>query len=248
MRTLIIGDIHGNIKALKEVLKKASFNIEEDRLICLGDYVDGWNYSFEVVRKLLEIKKNATYEPIFIQGNHDYWLQEALKEQEYNFYDVNYMESMHPDWYMFGGAATHASYCEYDYQFIKIHKKEFFDQLKKYHIEDNKLFVHAGFDPKIGFDFTLKFREDQLLWGRSLFRASLEKYEKFKRKGILENDYKFDLFDKIYIGHTPTVKVGYDTPVKMCNVINLDQGCKINGTLTAWVDETDEYFQSEVTE
>ena len=39
-RTLVIGDIHGGYKALVQVMQRSKFNIHEDLLICLGDYVD----------------------------------------------------------------------------------------------------------------------------------------------------------------------------------------------------------------
>jgi serine/threonine protein phosphatase 1 len=42
MRRLIISDIHGGYKALKQVFKKANVDYEKDRLICLGDTCDGW--------------------------------------------------------------------------------------------------------------------------------------------------------------------------------------------------------------
>jgi hypothetical protein len=51
-------------------------------------------------------------------------------------------------------------------------------------------------------------------------------------------------FTKIYIGHTPTTVNEYTKPQMMGNVINVDQGCKKKGILTAWIDETDEYFQN----
>ena len=35
MRTLVIGDIHGNLSALKE----AKFDLNRDRIITLGDYI-----------------------------------------------------------------------------------------------------------------------------------------------------------------------------------------------------------------
>ena len=40
-RTLVIGDIHGGLKALVQVLDRATIN-ENDTLIFLGDYVDGF--------------------------------------------------------------------------------------------------------------------------------------------------------------------------------------------------------------
>ena len=39
MRTLVIGDIHGNLSALKGVLKEAKFDLNRDRIITLGDYI-----------------------------------------------------------------------------------------------------------------------------------------------------------------------------------------------------------------
>ena len=48
-RTLAIGDIHGGFKALEEVLDKAQVT-ENDTLIFLGDYVDGWSESSKLSR------------------------------------------------------------------------------------------------------------------------------------------------------------------------------------------------------
>ncbi|WP_217707033.1 metallophosphoesterase [Pedobacter ghigonis] len=39
-RTLVIGDIHGGLKALIQLLERASVT-KQDRLIFLGDFVDG---------------------------------------------------------------------------------------------------------------------------------------------------------------------------------------------------------------
>ena len=50
MRTLVIGDIHGGLKALEQVLERANVT-PEDKLIFLGDYVDRGYFSIEV-RKL----------------------------------------------------------------------------------------------------------------------------------------------------------------------------------------------------
>ena len=66
MKRYVVGDIHGNYKALKQVLKRSKFDYEKDELIIIGDVVDGYNCSFEVVEELLKIKNR-----IFIIGNHD---------------------------------------------------------------------------------------------------------------------------------------------------------------------------------
>ena len=41
-RTYVIGDIHGAQKALEQAIKRAALQ-KDDKLIFLGDYVDGWS-------------------------------------------------------------------------------------------------------------------------------------------------------------------------------------------------------------
>ena len=64
MKTALISDIHGNYDGLKAVLA----DIAEqhcDRVICLGDLVDGGLQSVEVVRELQASKV------LTVRGNHD---------------------------------------------------------------------------------------------------------------------------------------------------------------------------------
>ena len=67
-RVLVIGDIHGNYKALKQCLERAAFDIDKDSLIQLGDVSDKMPETAEVVELLLQIKNL-----IAIRGNHDNW-------------------------------------------------------------------------------------------------------------------------------------------------------------------------------
>jgi serine/threonine protein phosphatase 1 len=43
-RTLVFGDIHGGLRALQQLFERAKITAD-DRLIFLGDYVDGWSES-----------------------------------------------------------------------------------------------------------------------------------------------------------------------------------------------------------
>ena len=72
-RTLAIGDIHGGLKALEQVFERAAVNAT-DRLIFVGDYVDGWSQSAPVIDFLLNLKQEC----IFIKGNHDFWCEQWL--------------------------------------------------------------------------------------------------------------------------------------------------------------------------
>ena len=51
MRTLCVGDIHGNFKALVQVLKRSKFDFKKDRLISLGDIYDGHGGSTSLYRR-----------------------------------------------------------------------------------------------------------------------------------------------------------------------------------------------------
>jgi len=246
-RTLVIGDIHGNFKALENALEIAGFDIEKDRIICIGDYVDGWGKSFEVVRTLMEIQNNSKFENIYLLGNHDKWFLDILVNDFENLRDEDYIKRKYLNWYIQGGKQTLESYLIYDDEFIKIHLEKFFKKLKYYHIESNKLFVHAGFDPKLGFKFTLNSNPNELLWDRNLFNEAYNKY--LMNQNLIEinkkpSGYKFDNFDKIYIGHTSTNLKGLTMPIIMGNIINVDQGCKKKGRLTIWEDETNKFYQT----
>ena len=75
-RTLVIGDIHGGLKALKQVFQKANVTAA-DKLIFLGDYVDGWSESAVVINYLIGIEQVQSC--VFIKGNHDEWCEEWLR-------------------------------------------------------------------------------------------------------------------------------------------------------------------------
>ena len=53
-RILVIGDIHGGLKAINQVFERAKVTTD-DRLIFLGDYVDGWSESPQVLDFLIEL-------------------------------------------------------------------------------------------------------------------------------------------------------------------------------------------------
>ena len=67
-RTLVIGDIHGGLKAVHQVFEKANVT-HADKLICLGDYVDGWSESAQTIDHVIGLSKQQSC--IFIKGNHD---------------------------------------------------------------------------------------------------------------------------------------------------------------------------------
>ena len=78
MRTIAIGDIHGGLRALTQVLERANVTAS-DKLIFMGDYVDGWSESAQVIDRLIELSESNTC--VFIKGNHDIWCGDYLEKE-----------------------------------------------------------------------------------------------------------------------------------------------------------------------
>ena len=228
MRTLAIGDIHGGLKALIQVLNKIEVK-DEDTLIFVGDYVDGWSESAQVIQFLLDLSENINC--VFIKGNHDVWCEEWLKTG-----DVN------PTWYMHGGKETMDSYEGFSKDQKKQHL-EFFENMPLYYLDDeNRLFLHAGFTSMHGvkrevFETTLYF--DRTLWEMALTMD--ERIE--KDSAIYPNRLKH--YKEIYIGHTPTTNFNVDVPMNAVNVWNIDTGAAFKGKLSGVNIDTKEVFQSD---
>lgn len=64
MRTALIADIHGNYDGLQTVLEDIA-DQRCDRILCLGDLVDGGLHGVEVVRTIRDLSI------VTIRGNHD---------------------------------------------------------------------------------------------------------------------------------------------------------------------------------
>ena len=229
MRTFVIGDIHGGLKALLQVLNKLEIK-DQDSLIFVGDYVDGWSESAQVIQFLIEFSEK--FNCVFIKGNHDVWCEEWLKSG-----DVD------PTWYMHGGKETMESYDGFAVEAKKAHLK-FFDNMPLYHLDnENRLFVHAGFTSMHGVEkevFKACFYFDRTLWEMALtMNANIK-----KDSLIYPNRLKH--YKEVYIGHTPTINYKCNEPMNAVNIWNVDTGAAFTGRLTAMNINTKEIFQSDL--
>lgn len=227
-RTLVIGDIHSGLKALRQVLKRARIGID-DTLIFLGDYVDGWSEAVDTIEFLIDLKKD--YECIFIRGNHDELCLSWLKEGADN-----------PTWIQHGGAATRASYNKVGGHLIKAHVA-FYESLKNYYLDtENRLFLHAGFTNLngVGHEYFSKV----FYWDRTLWELALSMDTK-----LTENDTRYPKrlthYKEIFIGHTPISKIARVMPKNAANVWNLDTGAAFRGSLSLMDVDTKEVWQSD---
>ncbi|MGL2965492.1 metallophosphoesterase [Flavobacterium sp. XGLA_31] len=230
-RTLVIGDIHGGLRALHQIMERAKVTTE-DQLIFLGDYVDGWSESPQVLDFLIEL--NAKQQCIFIRGNHDELLLDWLSGDTKNIDETQ--------WYHHGGEATVVAYKKVSEE-TKRHHINFLRTLQDYHLdEQNRLFIHAGFTNLNGvmYEYFPKlFYWDRTLWETALsLDAALAKNSDFYPR-------RLKLYHEIYIGHTPVTRIGQTVPVKKACVWNVDTGAAFKGPLTILDVDTKEFWQSE---
>lgn len=227
-RTLVIGDIHGGYKALTQVLEFAKVTTD-DRLIFLGDYVDGWSESSHVIDLLIHLNEKQSC--LFIKGNHDDLFLKWLQDKTDN-----------PLWIQHGGQATIDNYNQVDKKTVQKHLN-FLQSLKNYHVDaKNRLFVHAGFTSLHGPE--KEYNNIPFYWDRTLWETAV----------CLDTSLPLDspkypqrlkLFNEIYIGHTPTLRIGVQTPVQAANVWNMDTGAAFTGSLTLMDINTKEFWQSD---
>jgi serine/threonine protein phosphatase 1 len=210
-RTFVIGDIHGAYRALRQCLEKSGFD-HQDRLICLGDVSDGWPETKQCIDFLLEID-HLTY----LLGNHDLWT--------YQWMLTGKSESM---WLNQGGEATVKSYTEG----VPSRHIEFFQKALPYYLENNKLFVHAGIDPRQPLE---EQDLDTFLWDRSLVHQALELYKK-------NINTKLTSFDEVFVGHTPILS---KQPLQSCDVWLMDTGAGWSGVLSMMNIDSKESFVSD---
>ena len=221
MNIFAIGDIHGCLGELislhKKILTHDKFDVKNDLIIYLGDYIDRGRDSKGVIDQIIKLQKN-NIRTINLMGNHDEFMIDFLFNKKNNI----------ENWLNFGLDQTIRSYGIEVVDFIKDgFSDDIIDDLRNIFLEkmgeehanffrnlelsftlEKYLFVHAGIDPK-------KKLEDQskkdFLWSRS--------------REFFHKDFKAE---KIIVhGHTPEPNTVNDL-----YRINIDTGCYFSGKLS----------------
>lgn len=217
----MLGDLHGAYRALCEVLMKVNFDYERDTLVFIGDLADGWGEFDKCVKKLLTIKN---FIPLI--GNHDLYLMDFLKKG-----------TPKEEWLSRGGLTTLAV-IEKKPQCIEPLKK-YFALSKYYHIIEDKLFCHGGFNQR---RTITKQKNLTFAINRQLYKTA-HKYERQKLKlDIRFDDKKSIELNEVFIGHSTTKKF---KPEFKANLINVDTGAGSVGFLTIMDVFRKKYVQSQ---
>lgn len=184
----VVPDIHGALDPLKKIcdrilpLRKSDGG--KDRLIFLGDYIDRHIDSHKVIDFLIELEKNYPFQVIFLMGNHELMLLQALNIQPDKNTTLQNMHHMYKMWMENGGRETIYGYKERKglsmdgwqsdlprSKVIELFPKEHLDfftksLVKAYEWEDY-IFVHGGCNPQ---ESTSSQELEVLAWDRSLLK------------------------------------------------------------------------------
>lgn len=227
-RTLAIGDLHGGLKGLVQLLERINLT-PDDQLIFLGDYVDGWSDSANTVTYLIELARQNSC--IFLRGNHDDLAHKWLETGDLN-----------QKWLQHGGQSSIDAYRNFTDEEKKEHI-QFFKEMFNFHTdEEDRLFVHAGFTNLHGPDY--EYHDTAYYWDRTLWEmvlsmdVDLDPEDMFYPKRLRH-------FSEIYIGHTPVTRIGKTKPYNKANIWNVDTGAAFKGPISAIDVETKQIYQSD---
>lgn len=149
-RIIAIGDIHGCLNTLMELISRLDLNPASDTLVFLGDYIDRGPFSCETVAYIRELQRNMN--AICLRGNHEEFMIE--NECQHDFL-----------WGYNGGFLTIESYEKNDVDPASDIK--WMDSLPLVYETDEYIFCHAGLSsPKLSDN-----NPYDVLWERNWMRC-----------------------------------------------------------------------------
>ena len=156
-RLIAIGDIHGELDKLNRLLNTIA-PTDNDRFVFLGDYVDRGKNSKGVVERLIRFHEEFP-DAIFIRGNHDQMLLDALVEVGVMTGDLLRDQSatyqrlaFESDIIVFlsnGGQETLRSYGISSLTEFPEEHIYFFQSTRLWWRYEHFIFIHAGIEPGI---------------------------------------------------------------------------------------------------
>jgi serine/threonine protein phosphatase 1 len=242
MATVAIGDIHGYLGPLEDLLSRVTPELQpEDTLVFLGDYIDRGPDSRGCVERIIRLRNEAKFEIVTLLGNHEQWMLRSLDDPTRHSWLVG-MESletiksyseeaavMMTDSMSDLGIRLFTERVELPYEaFFDAMPPEhlrFFWELKPFHRTPDVICVHGG----LSLDGVLDPSDDNVhVWGPLGFP---EDYE-----GL----------DAVVYGHRDNAVMGEDGIVRPCVGTNRTYGIDTisHGVLTAMRFPDGRVFQS----
>jgi serine/threonine protein phosphatase 1 len=186
MATVAVGDVHGNLAALADLLGQLRDQLAEgDVLVFLGDYIDRGPDSRGCVDAILTFRHESRAEVVCLRGNHEDWLLRT--QQDYARHSwllgmeaLDTVRSYSPDAERTlrealreAGLRLYLGRCDLPYdvffEAVPPPHRAFFAELELYFQSDDCICTHAGLDPRVTglADQTV----ESLVWGHAAFPA-----------------------------------------------------------------------------
>jgi len=210
----VIGDIHGCLGPLTELIARIDRESPEARLVFVGDYIDRGEESRGVIDHLRSLDRVRAVRPVFLAGNHEVMCLQFLDAP----YDIG------KRWLRFGGLQTLASYgvglptgtqgasmTDVRHALADAMGADtiaWIRSLPRMWRSGNVVVVHAAADPEMPIEAQT---EDALIWGHPKFGATPRR-------------------DGLWVAHGHTI---VDRPVAEAGKIAVDTGAYATGHLTA---------------
>ncbi|MBW6417893.1 metallophosphoesterase family protein [Celeribacter sp. PS-C1] len=210
----VVGDIHGQIRCLDDILEKLATQAPRARWIFVGDVIDRGDHSADVLSRLREVEAERP-DTICLRGNHEDMMLKFLRAPE----------EAGNRWMRHGGLQTMASFGAFQLgvqnsgEALRLARDQLLERLPDGLVEwlsvrpywfqsGNVAVVHAGADP----EKPIAEQDPQsLMWGHRGFRRQMRP-------------------DRVWVVHGHTI---VDMPEERSRVISIDTGAYATGRLTA---------------
>jgi serine/threonine protein phosphatase 1 len=184
MATLAIGDIHGNLAALCDLVSRLEAEIDaSDVVVFLGDYIDRGQDSRGCIDEILEFRARCRGEVVCLRGNHEDWMLRTQKDYSRHSWllGMGALETIHSyspvaaqtirEALTEAGLRLYIGRWELPYgaffDSMPVTHRAFFDELALLFESEHCICTHAGLDPRVA---TLSEQKDEaLVWGADGF-------------------------------------------------------------------------------
>lgn len=189
MATIAVGDIHGNLAALTDVLDQIRGEAAGgDTIVFLGDYIDRGADSRGCVEAILRFRRETRADVVCLMGNHEEWFLGTLRDFRRHSWLLG-MEAFETIGSYSAGAVArlrealsnaglqlYLARCTLPYEvfFDSVPREHirFFEDLRQFHRTADCVCTHAGLDPRIA---ALEEQTPRaLLWGAAGFPNGYE--------------------------------------------------------------------------
>jgi serine/threonine protein phosphatase 1 len=184
MATIAVGDIHGNLSALEDLLAKLIPVLSpDDVVVFLGDYIDRGPDARGCLEQILRFRAECQCAVVTLLGNHEDWLLKTMRDHTFHSwilgmeafetvasYSTNAAVILREELERVGAELISQKVAlNYDVFFeqVPLEHLKFFNTLELYYRSDDVVCVHGGVDPA-GSPLHLQ-NSDTLLWGPDNF-------------------------------------------------------------------------------